>query len=147
MSTGVPVLTDWWNGDFVRNATVQGVKSPLQSVHDKTRHLYYPESLGVYISFQGNVLPFPTNTCTERWNIVRLCGVCGLFRWSCVLSSVSHASHQCSQAQEMPRTARPGPAWFSVAGASPLLAVFCRVQGNSSTGPTPGFKPTASTGF
>lgn len=68
---------DLWTGDIVCNGTAQWGKNPLQLACNKTHPWYYPESLGF--------------THNEWWNIVCVCGVCGLFSWCSVLSNVCPA--------------------------------------------------------
>lgn len=65
---------------------------------NKTHHWYYPESLGF--------------THNQWWNIVCLCGVCGLFSWCSVLSNVCPTySIYASRLRRCPRLIDQD--WFS----------------------------------
>lgn len=94
VSTGTPgwlVNWRWWVYWYGTRGKAGVTTRVWQNIH-------HPERLGLDVSLHGNDLPFPTNTCSECWNIVCL-------RWclwpiqlvSCSERCVSHASHPCSQ--------------------------------------------------
>lgn len=89
------------------------------------QNMHHPERLGLDVNLHGNDLRFPPNTCTDWWKIVCLWWCLWPIQLvSCSECCVSHASHPCSQMQEVPRIAGVGPAPFRVGKACPLRAVF-----------------------